>query len=112
MEQADALDILKKLADGRDPDSDRILPPDSINQRPHVIRALFVAAEALEKAERYTRRRDTMPKKSGSPWSEDDDRRLLAAFDAGRPLQELAASHERTMMAIRARLIKYGRIAQ
>ena len=31
-------------------------------------------------------------------------------FDAGRALQELAAAHERTMAAVRARLLKYGRI--
>ena len=31
-------------------------------------------------------------------------------FDAGRALQELAAAHERTMGAVRARLLKYGRI--
>ena len=36
--------------------------------------------------------------------------KLLAAFDAGRALQELAAAHERTMGAVRARLLKYGRI--
>ena len=30
--------------------------------------------------------------------------------DAGRALQELAAAHERTMGAVRARLLKYGRI--
>jgi hypothetical protein len=51
-----------------------------------------------------------MPQKTGEPWSEDEDRKLLAAFDAGRALQELAAAHERTMGAVRARLLKYGRI--
>jgi hypothetical protein len=39
-----------------------------------------------------------------------EDRKLLAAFEAGRALQELAALHERTMGAVRARLLKYGRI--
>ena len=39
-----------------------------------------------------------------------EDRKLLAAFDAGRSLQELAGAHERTMGAVRARLLKYGRI--
>jgi len=38
---------------------------------------------------------------------------LITALDApiaGPPLQELAAGHERTMGAVRARLLKYGRI--
>jgi hypothetical protein len=51
-----------------------------------------------------------MPAKTGEPWSEDEDRKLLSAFDCGRALQELAAAHERTMGAVRARLLKYGRI--
>ena len=37
--------------------------------------------------------------------------KLLASFDAGRGLVELAAAHERTQTGIRARLVKYGRLA-
>jgi hypothetical protein len=51
-----------------------------------------------------------MPAKTGEPWSEDEDRKLLAAFDSGRSLQELAAAHQRTLAGVRARLLKYGRI--
>ena len=74
------------------------------------LRALYEAAAALERIERFERRKAQMPPKTGEPWSEDEDRKLLAAFDAGRALQELAAAHERTMGAVRARLLKYGRI--
>ena len=59
-----------------------------------------VAATALERVERFERRKSQMPQKTGEPWSEDEDRKLLAAFDAGRALQELAAAHERTMGAV------------
>jgi hypothetical protein len=58
----------------------------------------------------FDRRRAQMPPKTGEPWTEEEDRKLLAAFDTGRALQELAAAHERTMGAVRARLLKYGRI--
>ncbi|MGH8704003.1 MAG: hypothetical protein ACREUO_01150, partial [Burkholderiales bacterium] len=61
--------------------------------------------------ERFERRRSQMPQKTGEPWSEDEDRKLLAAFDAGRGLVELAGAHERTQTGIRARLVKYGRLA-
>ncbi len=70
-------------------------------------RALYEAASALERIER---RKAQLPQKTGEPWSKDEDRELLAAFDAGRALGELAASHERTTGAVRARLLKYGRI--
>jgi hypothetical protein len=72
--------------------------------------ARYEAAGALERIERVERRKAQLPQKTGEPWSEDEDRKLLAAFDAGRALQELAAAHERTMGAVRARLLKYGRI--
>ena len=109
MDQAQALTIVRSLANGVDPESGEVFSADSAYQRPQVVRALYEAA-ALERIERFERRRQQMPPKTGEPWSEEEDRKLLAAFDAGRALQELAAAHERTMGAVRARLLKYGRI--
>jgi hypothetical protein len=110
MDAAQALAVVKSLANGVDPESGEIFPAESAYQRPQVVRALYEAATALERIERFERRRSQMPQKTGEPWSEEEDRRLLAAFDAGRALQELAAAHQRTMGAVRARLLKYGRI--
>jgi hypothetical protein len=110
MDQAQALAIVRSLANGVDPESGEVFAADSAYQRPQVVRALYEAAAALERIERFERRRSQMPPKTGEPWTEDEDRKLLAAFDAGRALQELAAAHERTMGAVRARLLKYGRI--
>ncbi len=110
MDQAQALAVVRSLANGVDPESGEVFPPESAYQRPQVVRALYEAATALERIERFERRRAQMPPKTGEPWTEDEDRKLLAAFDAGRALQELAAAHERTMGAVRARLLKYGRI--
>ena len=110
MESAQALAVVRSLASGVDPESGEVFPPESAYQRPLVVRALYEAASALERTERFERRRSQMPAKTGEPWTEDEDRKLLAAFDAGRALQELAAAHERSMGAIRARLLKYGRI--
>jgi hypothetical protein len=110
MDQAQALELVRSLANGVDPESGEVFPPESAYQRPQVVRALYEAASALERIERFERRRAQMPAKTGEPWSEEEDRKLLAAFDAGRALQELASAHERTMGAVRARLLKYGRI--
>jgi hypothetical protein len=110
MDQAQALAIVRSLANGVDPESGEVFAQESAYQRPQVVRALYEAAAALERIERFERRRSQMPQKTGEPWSEEEDRKLLAAFDAGRALQELAAAHERTMGAVRARLLKYGRI--
>lgn len=110
MDAAQALAVVRSLANGVDPESGEIFPPDSAYQRPQIVRALYEAAAALEKQERHHRRLASMPAKTGEPWSEDEDRKLLREFDAGRALQELGAAHERTMGAVRARLLKYGRI--
>src|SRR5678809_128961 len=105
MDAAQALTVVRSLANGVDPESGEVFPQESAYQRPQVVRALYEAATALERVERFERRKAQMPAKTGEPWSEDEDRKLLASFDAGRALQELAAAHERTMGAVRARLL-------
>ena len=110
MDSAQALAVVRSLANGVDPESGEVFPAESAYQRPQVVRALYEAATALERIDRFDRRRSQMPPKTGEPWTEEEDRKLLASFDAGRALQELAAAHERTMGAVRARLLKYGRI--
>ena len=111
MDATQALAVVRSLANGVDPETGEVFPPESCYQRPQVVRALYEAGAALERIERFERRKLQMPQKTGEPWSEDEDRKLLAGFDAGRALQELAAAHERTMGAVRARLLKYGRLA-
>src|SRR5688572_15285329 len=110
MDQTQALAIVRSLANGVDPAGGEVFAQDSAYQRPQVGIALCEAAAAIERIARFERLRSQMPQKTGEPWSEEEDRKLLAAFDAGRALQELAAAHERTMGAVRARLLKYGRI--
>src|SRR5882672_2914376 len=110
MEQAQALAVVRSLANGVDPETGEVFPPESAYQRPLVVRALYEAATALERIMRFDRRKAQMPPKTGEPWTEDEDRKLLSAFDSGRALQDLAHNHQRTMGSIRARLLKYGRI--
>ena len=111
MDAGESLAIVRSLANGIDPMTGETFSPDSAYQRPQTVRALYHAAEALEQQERVERRRAQAPANTREPWSEDDDRGLLAAFDAGRSLDELAAAHQRSKQAIRARLLKYGRLA-
>ena len=92
MDATQALAVVRSLANGVDPESGEIFPSESAYQRPQIVRALYEAAAALERQERYDRRKAQMPIKTGEPWTEDEDRKLLAAFDAGRALQELAAA--------------------
>jgi hypothetical protein len=111
MESAQALAVVRSLANGVDPETGEVFPADCAYQRPQTVRALFQAVSALEKMESKARKAAQLPAKTGEPWSEDEDRKLLAAFDAGRALGELASAHQRTQTGIRARLVKYGRLA-
>ena len=111
MNQAEALAIVRSLANGVDPASGEVFPAESAYQRPDTVRALFVAAESLERSEQFERRKQSLPPKTGQPWSEEEDRQLLASFDSGRGLIEIASAHQRTQTGIRARLVKYGRLA-
>ena len=111
MEQAQALAIVKSLANGVDPDSGEVFPAEGAYQRPQTVRALYTAVEALERAAQFERRKQQLPPKTGEPWTEDEDRKLLSAFDAGRGLPDLAGAHQRTQTGVRARLVKYGRLA-
>lgn len=47
---------------------------------------------------------------AGKPWSADEDHQLLAAFDSGKSLSEIAQVHGRTQGGVRARLEKHGRL--
>ena len=111
MDQAQALSVVRSLANGVDPESGEVFPAESVYQRPQTVRALYAAADALERAERSGRRKAQLPQRAGEPWTEDEDRKLLSGFDAGRGLPELATAHERTQTGVRARLVKYGRLA-
>ena len=52
MEQIRALEVIQSLAAGTDPFTGEILGPGSSLQNPEVVRALFVAAAALQSAAR------------------------------------------------------------
>jgi len=111
MEHAQALTIVGSLANGVDPASGEVFAADSPCQRADTVRALFAATQALERAESCERRPQQLPPKAGAPWTEDEERRLLASFGAGRGLVEIARAHERTQAGLRARLVKYARLA-
>jgi len=110
MDDSKAAEILKSLAAGLDPAAGQPLTDLGPLQSPDVVRALFLAADSLESRLRQARRLSTLPRNAGKPWSVDEDERLLAGFDAGGKVDELAAAHERTRAGIEARLVKHGRL--
>ncbi len=110
MDEIRAAEILRSLAAGMDPAAGQPLTSLAALQSPDVVRALFLAADSLEMRLRQSRRQSTLPRNAGKPWSSAEDERLLACFDAGIKVDELATKHERTRAGIEARLVKHGRL--
>jgi hypothetical protein len=111
MERNEAARILRQLGDGLDPATGRQIEGEdalTVLNRADTLRALHVAVAALEQQQRRTRA-SSAPNR-GKPWSEDEDRKLLSAFDTGGNVEEIAQTHQRTKQGIRARLQKYGRL--
>jgi hypothetical protein len=110
MNHAEASEIVRQLADGFDPITGKSFRMDSPYQHPQIVRALFVATQALERAATTTRKTKASAEHAGRPWSADEDRELAAAHDQGTPVKDLAANHKRSEGAIQARLVKLGKI--
>ena len=109
MDDNKAAGILKLLAAGTDPAGGPLADVSAL-QSPDVVRALFLAADSLESRIRQSRRQSTLPRNAGKPWSQEEDDRLLHAFDGGASVDDLTAAHERTRAGIEARLVKHGRL--
>jgi hypothetical protein len=96
MEKSIAVHIIGTLAQGIDPHTGVSFPPDSPYQHPGTVRALFEAVQALTAPGRSRSANQANPPNAGKPWSDEEDRTLAAAFDAGQPLPALAKAHCRT----------------
>jgi hypothetical protein len=113
MERDNAAKILQTLADGIDPATGEPFPASSPYQRADIVRALYIAVQALGTPPRT---KASVPQdkpgleNAGRPWSQEEDARLGRAFDAGKSIEILAEEHKRSRFAIEARLVKLGRI--
>ena len=91
MDDSKALGIVSALANGVNPLTGEVFPSDSPYQAADIVRALYVSVRALDQnLRRRSRPRAQLPANAGKLWNDEEDRRLLAAFDAGRALAELA----------------------
>jgi hypothetical protein len=109
----EAAQILEALARGIDPETGEVFPEDSPLNNTHVVRALFMGAKALtdgSAASKPKREAVEGEEQAWKPWSKEEEERLLAGFDSGVTVQELAAVHKRKVGGITARLVKLGRL--
>jgi hypothetical protein len=110
MDEIKAAGILKALAAGIDPAAGTPMTDVAVLREPDVVRALFLGIDSLESRSRQARRQSNLPRNAGKPWTQEEDERLLQAFDTGTPVDALTLAHERTRAGIEARLVKHGRL--
>ncbi len=105
-----ALQVIARLSAGSEPATGVPLPADSIVHQSSVRAALTQARAALESQLVRDSRRGQAPRNVGAPWTMEEERLMMAAFDAGRSPIEIAATLERSLAGVEARLEKLGRI--
>ena len=111
MDIQEALDTVRKLADGLDPDSGKPCGSNSILRNPRVVIALHRATGALEAQAERELERQNQPPNAHRYWSKSEDQQLCAELRQGHDLRQIAKQHNRTVPSIAARLIKIGEVA-
>jgi hypothetical protein len=111
MEINEALEIVRKLADGVHPDTGELISADSLFQHARVVRALNRGVQALEFQQERERARRFLPSNAGKPWSKIEDAQMCEEMRRGINYQEIARLHDRTVGSIVARLMRLGKIS-
>jgi hypothetical protein len=110
MDNTKVLEIIKMLADGIDPNTGEIFPPDSPYQNVNIVRALHNAEEALKRVAKIDGRKKNLPERAGKPWVAEESKTLSERFEEGATITELVKEHQRTKGAIESQLKKLGKI--
>jgi hypothetical protein len=105
MQISKALEIVRALADGIDPNTGETFPEGTPYQHPQVIRALMTAVQALDQ-QLTDQSHIHSPVRAGKPWDRAEDEQLARDFEAGATVVQLAKRHERTLGSIRSRIEK------
>lgn len=108
MELEEAIKTIRALADGMNPETGEILPENSACRTAQSIRALNRALGALVAEQAREKNR---PQNAGSPWSRAEDEQVCEEVRQGNDFAQIAKTHNRSVPAIVARLVKLGKIA-
>jgi hypothetical protein len=113
MDRPEVIRVLESLANGVDPGSGARIPIDAFHG-PDTVRALFTASALLAGENGSETRRapagSTKLTAAGARWTEEEDARVCAEFDAGMTVAQIALEHGRSSGGITLRLVKLGRI--
>jgi hypothetical protein len=114
----EAIAVLRTLAEGFDPRTGEELPPGGLWSDPNVLRALFLAVQAMQAPPQEIHAapppasRRNLPENAGKAWTAAEDAQLEAEFETERSAKALAAIHGRTAGSMTSRLVRLGLITR
>jgi len=108
MELEQAIQVIRALANGIHPQSGAALEETSICRAPESVKALNRALAALVAENERAKKR---PKDAGKKWSREEDEQICEDLRKGTDFNQIAQTHNRSIAAILARLVKLGKIA-
>lgn len=103
-----AKEIIEVLADGVNPLTGEVLPPEDSCNQAEVIRAFHTILPALSALSE--KKRKPQPENAGKPWTSEDERILSQMYDEGKTPKEICEFFKRSTGGIAARLVKLGKI--
>ena len=98
-----AKELILALAEGIDPITGEVLPPDHICNNSEIIRAFYTVL----RQEKTDKKKKTY-ESSGKRWTTEDDQLLKQLFEQGVKISELQKKFMRSRGSIEARLSKLG----
>jgi len=107
MEIEQAIQVIRALANGVHPESGAALEENSICRTPEAVKALNRALAALIAQDERERRK---PANAGKSWSREEDAQVCEELRQGVDFNQIATTHNRSLAAILARLVKLGKI--
>ncbi len=107
MEIQEAIKFIRGLADGLNPETGQALPDDSVCRCAQAVKSLNRAVAALTAQQE---REQNRPTSAGKYWSRTEDAQVCEEVRKGMDFKEIAKTHNRTVPAIVARLVKLGKI--
>jgi hypothetical protein len=110
MDNSAAIELIRSLANGIDPITGEIIPESNSLNDPRIIRAFFLAIQALETKDVHISAKRRKLNNAGKPWSPEEDQQLIEAFDNKKTIAELMKVHERSRGALASRLVHLGKI--
>ena len=100
--------ILEALQHGIDPIANHGLPSNSIVNNIEVNRAIGLGVMALDQMNARMQRRAQLPSNVGKAWTKEEEKSVIAAFEGGKTIKDIAIRQGRTIRAIESRLQGLG----